>query len=318
MGQSGTKGEIGECRKVHGGWSTWGKWIPDGKCNKSCGNGTQEYVKYRSCTNPRPRNGGRRCSGGNSKYERKACHVQNCTRVVDGRWSSWGSWKPASKCSKSCGNGTMTYVKYRSCTNPKPQNVGKRCYGESSNYTYGFCYGFLCEKACEDVPINRSEVFITSNNYNGINIYNIFNRSGIQLRPVNNSVTFHVRFQSPVNITSLEATLINHDQMDVDLFSANGTQLKRNVTESNNYRVIVTQVKVTVSVNNPEEDIVISGLRAVACDRTDEEVFLCPKKSGFFTHPTDKTKYYNCNQGEPTEIWCPEDTSWNSSLKVCK
>ncbi|XP_062619590.1 A disintegrin and metalloproteinase with thrombospondin motifs adt-1-like, partial [Saccostrea cucullata] len=132
--------------KVHGGWSDWGNWIPFGKCSKSCGNGTQVYVKYRSCTNPRPRNGGRRCSGGNSKYERKPCHVQKCTKAVDGGWSAWGSWKPSSKCSESCGNGTLTYVKYRSCTNPSPENGGKKCYGRSSNYSYGFCFGFLCER----------------------------------------------------------------------------------------------------------------------------------------------------------------------------
>ena len=46
--------------------------------------------------------------------------------VVNGGWSSWGSW---SRCSKTCGTGL--YTRYRACTAPRPSYGGKSCVGSS-------------------------------------------------------------------------------------------------------------------------------------------------------------------------------------------
>ena len=51
---------------VNGGWTPWGGW---GKCSKTCGSGKQR--RTRSCTNPPPSNGGRKCRG-------RAAHTRNC------------------------------------------------------------------------------------------------------------------------------------------------------------------------------------------------------------------------------------------------
>ena len=45
----------------------------------------------------------------------------------------WGAWSELASCSVSCGGGVK--VRTRSCTNPKPQNRGRSCIGESSSET---------------------------------------------------------------------------------------------------------------------------------------------------------------------------------------
>ncbi|XP_070581750.1 hemicentin-1-like isoform X2 [Ptychodera flava] len=113
---------------VHGGWSEWEEW---GECSSSCNGGQQK--RHRACINPRPSNGGRRCSG--SDLEMKVCGLQQCP--IDGGWSEWGDW---TQCSKSCGDGIMT--RYRSCSNPIPRSGGRPCSGDESQQSR--CYSDPC------------------------------------------------------------------------------------------------------------------------------------------------------------------------------
>ena len=124
-----------------GGWSSWSSW---GHCTGSCGSGLQ--TRKRSCTNPPPGYGGRKCSGPAEQH--KNCLLHRCPgkRVtiylidvnklnhclsylvvrfaVNGGWSRWGSW---SKCSKTCGYGYQYSKRY--CNNPAPGYGGKSCVG---------------------------------------------------------------------------------------------------------------------------------------------------------------------------------------------
>ncbi|XP_067056576.1 coadhesin-like isoform X2 [Acropora muricata] len=102
---------------VHGGWSSWGTW---GSCSKTCGTGNRN--RYRSCTAPTPKYGGRSCIG--SSIQRKSCFIKHCP--VHGGWSSWGAW---GSCSKTCGTGNRN--RYRSCTAPTPKYGGRSCIGSS-------------------------------------------------------------------------------------------------------------------------------------------------------------------------------------------
>ena len=56
---------------VHGGWSIWGTW---GSCSKTCGTGYRS--RYRSCTAPTPKYGGRSCTG--SRIQTKSCIIKHC------------------------------------------------------------------------------------------------------------------------------------------------------------------------------------------------------------------------------------------------
>ncbi len=58
---------------IDGSWSDYGAWS---ECSATCGdNGNQ--VAYRSCTNPRPQNGGAECEGEDSR-SRSCNEVQPC------------------------------------------------------------------------------------------------------------------------------------------------------------------------------------------------------------------------------------------------
>ena len=103
---------------VNGGWTSWF----NGPCSATCGYG--RLPRSRSCTNPAPANGGRTCSG-SSRYS-LMCSRPNCPNQVNGRWSAWGF---SSTCSSTCGTGFST--RRRTCTNPRPANNGRPCYGAS-------------------------------------------------------------------------------------------------------------------------------------------------------------------------------------------
>lgn len=104
---------------IHGGYSQWSHW---GRCSRLCAGGTRQ--RYRSCTNPRPKNRGRDCSGLGRATETRICNRHRCP--VDGGYSSWGSWSP---CSVTCGVGNKR--RSRTCTNPRPAHGGKNCDGNS-------------------------------------------------------------------------------------------------------------------------------------------------------------------------------------------
>ncbi|XP_062578063.1 coadhesin-like isoform X1 [Saccostrea cucullata] len=120
----GTSTETQSCTTYHrcptsGGWS---QWSPFSHCSNTCGDGRK--YRTRTCSNPRPVNGGADCVGLSS--ESIACrHRRQCP--VDGQWSSWS---PYSTCSTTCGYGTT--IRYRSCSNPAPLHRGKSCYGSNS------------------------------------------------------------------------------------------------------------------------------------------------------------------------------------------
>nr|QNH72401.1 toxin candidate TRINITY_DN17935_c0_g1_i1 [Ceriantheomorphe brasiliensis] len=63
--------------KVDGGWSDWSLWQ---RCSVECGGGNQK--RTRTCSNPPPKNGGKRCSG--MDEERRRCNTQSCP--------SWPAW----------------------------------------------------------------------------------------------------------------------------------------------------------------------------------------------------------------------------------
>lgn len=59
---------------------------------------------------------------------------------VNGGWSGWSTtitWRGS--CSTTCGAGTESGFKTRTCTNPTPQNGGNACSGSSTQEQYRSC-----------------------------------------------------------------------------------------------------------------------------------------------------------------------------------
>ncbi|XP_046331615.2 SCO-spondin-like [Haliotis rufescens] len=128
---------------VNGSWSVW--TVLTGDCSASCGGGSQTITRTRTCTNPAPSNGGEDCVGPATKVTNKTCNIGGCP--VHGSWSEWV--ESTSTCSASCGGGSQTITRTRTCNNPAPSNGGEDCVGESKEEDSEECNSGGC-------PVNGS------------------------------------------------------------------------------------------------------------------------------------------------------------------
>lgn len=86
--------------------------------------------RLRTCSDPAPQNGGNACPG--VGVEGESCNQQDCSVPVvpiDGKWSQWSAY---GSCSTTCGSGRK--VRRRTCTEPKPENAGRKCPGTNLGY----------------------------------------------------------------------------------------------------------------------------------------------------------------------------------------
>ncbi|XP_075115087.1 properdin-like [Leptodactylus fuscus] len=112
---------------------SWGNWEPWNECSSHCkveGSGILPVQsRQRVCNNPKPsiHPPGNPCQG--SAQEDQPCsNLPLCP--VHG---NWGSWKPDSECTVTCGIGRLQ--EKRSCDNPPPQYGGSNCTGSSKRDT---------------------------------------------------------------------------------------------------------------------------------------------------------------------------------------
>ncbi|CAG2209655.1 Hemicentin-1,Coadhesin,Thrombospondin-2,Thrombospondin-1,Mucin-like protein [Mytilus edulis] len=127
---------------IDGEWSSFGSWSPWSSCNVTCGGGTKYISKTRTCTHPEPKYGGQSCNGSTTETSAFLCNSMACP--IDGEWSSFGSWSPWSSCNVTCGGGTKSRSKNRTCTNPEPKYGGQTCNGSTTETTAVLCNSMAC------------------------------------------------------------------------------------------------------------------------------------------------------------------------------
>ncbi|XP_029187797.2 A disintegrin and metalloproteinase with thrombospondin motifs adt-1-like isoform X2 [Acropora millepora] len=127
----------GSC-PVDGQWSVWERWS---RCSRTCNGGTKR--RYRSCSRPRPSNGGKPCPG--KDQEEMSCNTNPC--AVDGNWGPWKQW---SSCSITCG-GRGRRTRTRECNSPPPSHGGRTCRGQGSSEAP--CYTRPCGVQC-NIPMD--------------------------------------------------------------------------------------------------------------------------------------------------------------------
>ncbi|XP_060069782.1 hemicentin-1-like [Ylistrum balloti] len=113
---------------VHGRYSEWSEW---GMCSSTCGIGIQ--FRARTCTDPEPVNGGRKCIG--SSLDSRTCIMASCP--VNGQWGNWQGW---TECSATCGEGER--FRSRFCDNPSPRDGGLNC--QDDDIQYDVCVSRPC------------------------------------------------------------------------------------------------------------------------------------------------------------------------------
>ncbi|XP_013408767.1 coadhesin [Lingula anatina] len=107
---------------IDGDWSLWTDWTP---CSVTCGTGS--HTRSRECVAPRPRFGGRPCTGNDTDV--LSCYV-DIACPVNGGWSSWSSWSTCE--APPCSGIRGVQLRFRACNNPSPKLGGLNCIGDAT------------------------------------------------------------------------------------------------------------------------------------------------------------------------------------------
>jgi hemicentin len=106
---------------VDGNWSDWSHL--DTCSAKPCSGQQGTRIRFRSCSNPRPKYRGLPCRG--RSWKRETCYNNDfCTEPVAGGWCVWSEW------SADCVDGLKSRT--RMCLCPPPVNSGPTCQGDDT------------------------------------------------------------------------------------------------------------------------------------------------------------------------------------------
>jgi len=129
----GASVEVTNCT-THGQWTEWTAWS---SCSQSCGS-TATHRRYRLCSNPPPRFGGRNCMGPDSEEDYCIGHPPCPLPPVQSNWTEWSDW---SQCSAHCNGGVQS--RRRMCNEPLPPVQSMPCIGETKQWTT--CNNHICD-----------------------------------------------------------------------------------------------------------------------------------------------------------------------------
>ncbi|KAL3972907.1 apoptotic protease-activating factor [Sarotherodon galilaeus] len=154
-------GEGKHCYRGHCIWLTpdlmrqdgnWGAWSEFGQCSRTCGGGVQ--FRTRSCNNPTPHNGGRKCVGEDSQFQiEEQCHAWALHSEIYTNKHHWLPYEhpdPSKRCYLHCqSKETRTAVFTETVVLD-----GTRC---SYKDPHSVCVGAECKKVGCDGVVGSSE-----------------------------------------------------------------------------------------------------------------------------------------------------------------
>ncbi|XP_046560017.1 adhesion G protein-coupled receptor B3-like, partial [Haliotis rubra] len=88
-------------------YSPWTEWV-DGTCSTTCDLGIQTDTRDRTCLSPFAAT---LCVEPLTDNRTNPCNLGNCTVVTD-----WSEWANSGACSVTCGSGTVTQARNRTCS----------------------------------------------------------------------------------------------------------------------------------------------------------------------------------------------------------
>ncbi len=128
---------------VDGQWTPWTEWKKTGACIK----GSQKLIRSRSCANPAPAKGGKKCIDKNGKESLQEQEVKNETCVPEpGQWGPWAAWEVVSECVDS----KHKLKTYRTCS-PHPVSL-QQCLKEDG--TFGLKDEKTTYRKCTPPPVD--------------------------------------------------------------------------------------------------------------------------------------------------------------------
>ncbi|XP_039272009.2 A disintegrin and metalloproteinase with thrombospondin motifs 7-like isoform X1 [Styela clava] len=93
---------------------------------------------------------GTKCGKTKWCYDGKCISMSKEVKVIDGGWGTWSAW---SSCSRTCGIGVSSSIRY--CENPLPQNGGEYCVGERKRYKT--CSKWRCRKGAGSMTFREQQ-----------------------------------------------------------------------------------------------------------------------------------------------------------------
>ncbi|KAL3852082.1 hypothetical protein ACJMK2_015769 [Sinanodonta woodiana] len=275
---------------IDGSWTMWSSWVR-GLCIDKCDGCMQSQSRNRSCTNPSPTNGGKQCNGSSNESQSVQCDSTVCP-PTDGVWSTWCPWTFNSACSATCGGGTMSKTRTRTCIGR--QYGGRECNGSVVEHEQDKCSPSLC-------PLVHGG-WSAWTAWTPTGSWNVTCFGGTLTKTRTRTCTNPIpqKCGNPCNGSSTESQTVECNKLTCPpACKSVGNFLNCSIPSSATIRTVVATGGDGSSCNSVN----------CTCDAI---------VHGYFVHPTDCTKFIHCAWNTPFVYSCPSGTYWDQRRQTCR
>ncbi|XP_067684447.1 coadhesin-like [Haliotis asinina] len=240
-------------------------------------------------------------------------------RPVNGGWSAYGSWSAYSTCTKTCGGGTMSRFRTRSCTEPLPAYGGASCSGRERDTQTARCNTHKCpvDGGWSDYTA-WTEYSTCTTTCGGGSQFKTRDRSCTNPAPAHGGrdCDGDTRDRSERDCNTHPCPIDGgwtdweewQDMDDCSVLCGGGKK------DQNRSRSCTNP---SPAFGGADCDGESYQNRTIVCN-TEECGDLCPKDEvTFHAHTTNEKRFYQCSNGVAHRHQCPEGTVYDSVTSVC-